>query len=141
MIDIENKIITTLKNAITTYDNTIKVYTEYVQVAESFPVVTIIEESNTTYRKSLDIAKKEHHANLLYSINVYTNDDNGRKQRAKNIANVIDAKMLELNFTKTQSRQIPNVEKTIFRYLLQYEAIVEEGKTSGTTTTYKIYRK
>lgn len=145
MIDIENKVFTVVSTALATYDSTIKVMADYMDVVTVFPCVTIVEESNTTYQQSQDTSLKENHANIMYAINIYTNNQNGKKQKAKAIAEVVDVAMQNMNLTRTFSSAVPNIERTVYRYTLRYEGVVEKGVVTTaegvTTTTYRIYRK
>lgn len=143
MIDIENYVFTTVKNAVTTAYPKAKVNSSIVETSSEFPCVSLIEADNYTYTRSLDGSNKEHHANVMYECNVYANDKN-RKATAKAISNVVDNTMQSMKFTRTFKEAVPNQDRSVFRITMRYEGIVEEGvaTTSGntTTTTYQMYR-
>ena len=140
MIDIENKIFTEVYNAVHAKYADADIRSEGVFEATKFPLVTFIEESNTTYTPSLDNDLTEHHASVMFECNVYCNDKK-RKTTCKAIAQLIDDTMLGLKFTRSFFGQTPNQDQTIYRMTLRYTAIVGEGIKSGNTTTYQMYRK
>ena len=127
MIDVENVIFTRLATAIRSAFSGISVYGEYIETPASFPCVTVVEADNRVLESTRDLSGVEHYAKVMYEINVYTNDANGKKARAKEISNVIDNVMSGLLFTRTFRGQTPNIDRTIYRITLRYEAVVREG--------------
>ena len=127
MIDVENIIFTRLAQALRTAYNGISVYGEYVEVPASFPCVTIVEADNKVYAPTRDLSGVEHHAQVMYEINVYSNKGNAKKSQAKEIINMIDGLMTDMLFTRTFRGQIPNVDRTIYRITLRYQGVVREA--------------
>ena len=127
MIDVENVIFTRLATAIRSAFSGISVYGEYIETPASFPCVTVVEADNRVLESTRDLSGVEHYAKVMYEINVYTNDANGKKAKAKEISNVIDNVMSGLLFTRTFRGQTPNIDRTIYRITLRYEAVVREG--------------
>ena len=142
MIDVENLVIDTITNAIeaSAYSNTL-VISEYTDTPSSFPCVSVIEADNYTYRKTQDNDLKEHHTNVMYEVNVYSNKKTGSKSEAKAILEIVDTAFQNIKFTRTFKDNIPNKDKTIFRYLARYEAVIGEGFKSGNNTIYPVYRR
>ena len=126
MIDIENVIFTRLANAIRAAFNGISVYGEYIETPATFPCVTVVEADNRVLERTRDLSGVEHYARVMYEINVYTNDANGKKAKAKAISNEIDSVMADLLFTRTFRGQTPNIDRTIYRITLRYVAVVSE---------------
>ena len=62
MIDIENKILSVVRDAVLAQYPNASIYGEYVEVPDSFPCVTVTEETNYTYTRSLDAELGEHPA-------------------------------------------------------------------------------
>ena len=83
MIDVENVIFTRLATAIRSAFSGISVYGEYIETPASFPCVTVVEADNRVLESTRDLSGVEHYAKVMYEINVYTNDANGRKQRQR----------------------------------------------------------
>lgn len=127
MIDVENIIFTELATALRAAYNGISVYGEYVEVPATFPCVTIVESDNQVLKQTRDLSGVEHYAKVMYEINVYSNKANGKKSQAKEISNMIDGMMTDLLFTRTFRGQTPNIDRTIYRITLRYEAVVREG--------------
>jgi hypothetical protein len=75
----------------------------------------------------------------MYEINVYTNDSQGKKTKAKSIANVIDGQMSLMHFTRKFRSQTPNVDRTIYRITMRYSAVVREGILSGGKIVHSIH--
>ena len=127
MIDVENIIFTNLAQALRAAYNGISVYGEFVEVPASFPCVTIVEADNKVYKQTRDLSGVEHYAQVMYEINVYSNKANGKKSEAKEISNMIDGMMTDMLFTRTFRGQTPNIDRTIYRITMRYEAVVREG--------------
>lgn len=127
MIDIENVIFTKIAQKVRSEFQGASVYGEYVEVPASFPCVTIVEADNKVYERTRDLNGIEHYAQVMYEVNIYTNDSGGKKSTAKSIANVIDEEMSKMLFTRTFRGQTPNIDRTIYRITLRYVAVVREG--------------
>lgn len=127
MIDIENIIFTRLAQVLRTQFSGISVYGEFVEAPASFPCVTIVEADNKVYERTRDLSGVEHHAQLMYEINVYSNKANGKKSEAKAISNMIDGMMTDMLFTRTFRGQTPNIDRTIYRITLRYQGVVREA--------------
>ena len=140
MIDIENIVVNAVSTALdsikTEYPN-LNVQSMYVDAPSAFPCISVVEINNSTYQPS-HTELLEEHALITYDVNVYTNDPY-LKQTAKKIANIADTAMQNLKFTKTMSGQTPNIDRTIYRYTMRYEAIVQRGVESDGTITYQMY--
>lgn len=139
MIDIENVIFTRLANAIRTEFSGISVYGEYIETPASFPCVTVVEADNRVLERTRDLSGVEHNARVMYEINVYTNDANGKKAKAKEISNVIDNVMSELLFTRTFRGQTPNIDRTIYRITLRYIGVVSENHGTDENALYVMH--
>lgn len=134
MIDIENIVITAVKNALRdafgdVYPN-LPVYSYPIEVPESFPCVTLVESDNYTYRGSQEFGRlRENHANVTFTVNVYANNANGKKKTAKAIFAVVDNTLQDLKLTRIMATQVENIDRTIARYAGRYEGVVGEGIT------------
>lgn len=140
MIDVETLVFSRVKKAVSAAYP--KAFTEssYVEKASQFPCVSLVEADNAVYRRSQDLSGREHHASVVYECNIYTTG-NGKKQQAKAIAAIVDAAMSDMGFTRTLQSQIPNLERTIYRFTLRYTAAVSEGKPMGDDTVFMIFRQ
>ena len=98
-----------------------------------FPCITLIESDNYTYEKSLTDEMREHHANLMYTLNIYSNKTSGAKQECKAILVLLDEKMRSLGFVRTMKAQTKNQDSKIYRITARYRAVVSDD--------YRIYRR
>lgn len=141
MIDIENKVMSVVREAVLAQYPGASVYGEYVEVPESFPCVTVTEDTNYTYVYTKDEQLAEHHAEVQYSINVYSNKQTGAKLEAKAIMNIADNAMQGMKFWRTMTRQVPNVDRTIYRLIARYRAVVGEPTQVGDDLVFHMYQK
>ena len=145
MIDIESIVIDTVSKAVkTAYSSTypgLTICGFSVDVPSSFPCVTIEETGNSTYQKTQDESLTEHQAIVTYDINVYANDASKKKSVAKKIADTVDQTMQSMNFTRRIKSPTPNVDRSIYRFTLRYEAIVGAKVGTGSSAVYPIYRR
>lgn len=141
MIDIENKVLSVVREAVLAQYPTASVYGEYVEVPASFPCVTVTEDTNYTYVYTKDEQLAEHHAEVQYAVNVYSNKQTGAKLEAKAIMNIADNAMQSMKFWRTMTRQIPNVDRTIYRLIARYRAVVGEPTQVGDDLVFHMYQK
>ena len=141
MINIENYIIDLIANSL----SDITVLSDYVDMPPEFPCVTVIEDSNISAQTFDNASRTENHADLLYSVNVYSNLVSGAKAQAKGIMDRIDAILENLKFERIMCQPMPNVDRTIYRYTARYRVRVGKGVTTTsdnvTTTTYQTFRE
>ena len=141
MIDIESIVFDTVYKAVKSKFPKAEVKSVYVESAAEFPCVCVVEDDNRTFQKTLDGSLNEHHAELLYTVTVYSNKKNGKKEEARAIAKVVDEAMQGMKFTRIMLNQIPNIDQRIYRIVGRYRGIVSEGlKQSDGKTIYQIYR-
>lgn len=141
MVDIENKVFNDIATTLRSQFEGIYVVGEFIDLPNNFPCVTLVEEDNYTYLDSQDTSLKENHATVVYTVNVYSNKTNGKKTEAKKIADVVDGLMQDMKFTRTFRSQIPNTDRTIYRIIMRYSAVVSKGIKDGSTVVHQIYRK
>ena len=139
MIDIENKVLDTVFAAVRNQYTNANCYGEYVAVPAGFPCVCLYEQSNTTYRRSQDTGLQEHQSNLMYSCNVYSDKANGKKAEARAIAKLVDETMQRMKFTRTFFEPLPNLDRTVYRITMRYEAVAGEPiVTENNNITYQM---
>jgi hypothetical protein len=141
MIDVENKVLNTVFDAVRAGFPTTSCYGEYVLVPSAFPCICIYESDSETYTYSNDEQLHEHQARVTYECNVYSDDADDKKQQAKAIADIVDRAMQSMLFVRTFRSQIPNQDRTIYRVTLRWQAVVGEPITeSDGNITYQMYR-
>lgn len=143
MIDIENLIVDKVNKAVqpllTKYPN-LKVVSEYVETSAKFPLICVVEEDNYTHRETQTADLQEHQVNVAYAVYIYTTGKN-KKSAAKAIAQVVDEEMQNNLFTRTVFSQISNIDRTIYRMVMRYTAVVAAPVIEGNDITYQMYRR
>lgn len=133
MIDIENELFTLIATQLRGKYPNIQVYSESVLVPEKFPCATVVEVSNISKDSTIDSSLEEKFANIVYEINVFTNDASGKKSNCKAILNTIDLILTRKGFSRTSVNPISLDDTTKYRMVARYGATVSADK--------KIYRR
>lgn len=131
MISIETEVYSTVATALRAQFSGIFVAGEAVSAPSTFPAVTLVEDDNSTYQRSLDSSGQENHATIMYTANVYSNKSSGKKSECKAIMAVIDAQMFGIGFIRVGSSpmEVPNANASIYRTVARYRATVSKDKT------------
>lgn len=140
MIDIENKVFDTVYTAVIAQYSEAEFLGEYEETPGKFPCITLIQEDSRTYELSQDDSLADHHESVMFECNIYTTGAS-KKAIAKAIANLVDATMQNMKFTRTFMGQTPNQDRNVYRITMRYEAVVAESVTSGSNTIYQMYRR
>ena len=73
---------------------------------------------------------------------MYSDKANGKKAEARAIADLVDKTMQGMKFTRTFYQPLPNLDRTIYRITLRWEAVAGEPiTTENGNTIYQMYRK
>lgn len=131
MINIESEVFNTVATALRSEFTGIFVSGESIAAPSSFPAVTLVEDDNSTYTRTLDSSGQENHAQVMYSCNVYSNKSAGKKAQCKAILAVIDAEMFGMGFLRVGSSpmEVPNANGAIYRMVARYKATISKDKT------------
>lgn len=141
MIDVENYVIDQVAQHVHAETPSAQIYSSHVRTPSVFPCVMIYESSNTTYEGTRAADGIERHANVRYTVEVCTNDANGRKEKAKRLMKIVDDTMQGMGFYR-DSRQYTfgTNESSIFVGLTTYRGLVGENP-SGDDTHLIVYRR
>ncbi len=128
MINIESEVFSTVATALRAEFTGIFVSGEAVAAPSSFPAVTLVEQDNSTYQRSLDSSGKENHAALMFEVNAYSNLGSGKKRQTREIMATVDGEMQDLGFVRVSSSpiEVPNADRTIYRMVARYRATVSK---------------
>ena len=140
MIDIENKVINTIDEAFSDWDD-LTVVSVLPREDPKKNIVYVRMIDNSTYQDTLDQSLTEHHARVSFRIECYSNLFNGAKEQVKEMLQVVDWAMQGMKFTRTSYNFIPNYDPSYTRAYADYYAIVQQGKTENGTTVHRMYRK
>lgn len=130
MINIETEVFNTVATALRSEFTGIFVSGESIAAPSSFPAVTLVEQDNSTYQRSLDSSGSEKHAVVMYEANAYSNLGSGKKKQTRAIMAIIDDEMQDMGFVRIGSSpaEVPNADKTIYRMVARYRATVSKDK-------------
>lgn len=126
MIDIENKIFDSVATALEAKFNGIFVTSMELRVPTLFPAVSIVEIDNQTWRGTLDTASEEHHARIVYEVNVYSNKTDTRRSEVKAIFSVLDKVLFKLGFLRIMRRPISMDDATLYRMVGRYQGVASK---------------
>lgn len=131
MIDLETEVFGTVATALRNGITGIFVSGEAIAAPSSFPAVTLVEQDNSTYQRSLDSSGSEKHAVVMYEANAYSNLGSGKKKQTRAIMAIIDDEMQGMGFVRIGSSpaEVPNADKTIYRMVARYRATISTDKT------------
>ena len=153
MIDVENIVVDNITRVVKSYYPNATIKSTKNDVPSSVPFVSVVEADNTTYRKTQDGDNQEHHVELMYEVNVYSNKKDGKKTEAKKIISLVDDVLQNMKFTRIT--KLPIEDKSYFRYVARYTVVVGYGlgmvlpseilypseDLLPTDITYQAYRK
>lgn len=124
MINVESTVFATVAAAFTAaYPNGSR-YGEQIDAPARFPCLTLVEDDNAAYERTQDTALTEHHAIVMYTINVYSNKSSGSKQECKAIMELVDHEMQQMGFTRMSCNQTKNADSKIYRMTARYRAVI-----------------
>ena len=137
MIDIENELYTKIATALRSQFPNISMFGEDARVPSSFPCVSFVEADNYSHEPSEDSSGNENYVNVMYEVNVYSNNLNGKKTECKTILAIIDNIMMGLGFARTMKNPVTMDDATIHRIMARYIATVSASNSASN----KIYRR
>lgn len=127
MIDIEDQIITIVGAAVRAVNANTFVTSVFEQIPSKFPCVYITEADNYVYSRSIDSESNENHVNVMYEIQVFTNEAKARKAKCKELFAAADEAMLNLGFVRNTKNAIEIKEATVCRIIGRYTAVVSKN--------------
>lgn len=141
MLDIENLIYDRVATALETAFPGINVSSTFLEEAEQFPTVCFYEISNVPNRRLRTIESIEDYTDVTYEANIYSAKQFGGKAEAREIAKVIDSVMAPMKFTRFYFSTVPNLDRTIYRIVVRWDATVGSKTIDGDTTKRQMYVK
>lgn len=123
MIDIENYVYTTVRNAIKAYNSGIGVSGTYIDIPSKIPHVSIEETDNASLASALSTSDRERAANVAFTVNIYTNTATA-KSDAKAIAVVVNDAFTDIGFVRSMKQEMPNIDRTVYRLTMRFQATV-----------------
>jgi hypothetical protein len=123
MINAENIMFTRVSDRLEASFPDIFVTGDIIPSPSSFPAVSLVQEQNFPYSKSMD-ENTENHVIAIYEANVYSNLSKGRKSQAYTIARIIDDVFQETGFVRIELKPVPNfADKMIYRLVVRWKGV------------------
>lgn len=141
MIDVSNLVVKACKDALADEFPDVKVYSSYVDETEQLPAVTCYEVSNSIDMTTMDSSGAEHYANVVFEISCYAKNDGYGRQATKKMFTRINDMLVRLNFVRTFKSELPNMDRSVYRYSGRFEARVSEDMVVGERTITNVYRR
>lgn len=120
MKDVENELFTIVAKALREQYADIFVTGEAVYAPNQFPCVAFYEDDNYTSQADMDTSSQERFVILRYRVDVYTNDANGKKAKAKEIMSVIEPILYLKDFTRFSKTPMNDMGDHIFHMVATY---------------------
>lgn len=143
MIDIANKVVDTIYNAVkaqNAFPNA-DVTTGFDETQAIFPCIVVEETDNVPVRSTNTDSCAENYTRITFEISVYTNNRDSAKTTGVQILDLVDTAMQGLKFRRIRKNQPLNTARTLFRQYARYEVIVAKPVTVGNNTVYRLYRR
>lgn len=141
MIDIENKIVDSIFNAVKNDFPNADVTTGFDELTATFPCVVVQEIENTPVRRMDTEDCAENFTRLTYEVSIYTDNANHAKTTGKQILNIVDDTLQALKFRRIRKNRPLNISRTIFRQYGRWEVVVAKPVVIGDNTVYQMYRR
>lgn len=91
-----------------------------------FPHLSLVESDNYTYRPTMT-RRGEFHAGKMFSVNVYSNSEQGRRAEAERIMAIVDDEMQEMGFVRQAMVPMSNLyNATVYRITARYTGLVSK---------------
>lgn len=141
MIDVEAYVINGISEVLIDETPKVHVVGALIRTPSVFPCVMAYESANSTFEPTRGTDGIERHAEVRYTVSVWTNDNVSKKENAKRIFKKIDDFMQDKGFYRA-SRQydFQTAESSIFTITAAYRGLVGEGPDESETNMY-VYRR
>lgn len=130
MIDVESEVFSRIKAAVTIEVPDINMVSESANIVKKFPCVFLYESDNYANEATATTSDSENHAELMYTVEVYSNKSGLKKSECKKIMSIIDREFSNIGFTRISMQPIPNQpDGALYRIVARYRAVVSKDKT------------
>lgn len=130
--NVENEIFSTCTDMLKAFDPEVETISSQEHIPESLPCVSIYENSNLPYEPSRDSCSSEKNSIIEYQVDIYTNDVNGKKERAQGYRDAIAVFFKRMGFARTLCGPIPNyTNPAVYRITMRFSAIINKNKETN----------
>lgn len=132
MIDKENEVITRVAEAL---GDGVDIDSVYINLPNTFPHVNIYQADS--YPVYDDGSLKEKYVHMMFEVNIFSNDQHGRKSECKRLAAIVSDTMRRMNFRRTAMTPVRNStqttvygtdvhDETVYKLTLRFEGVASE---------------
>lgn len=129
MIDIENQVFNRISVAVRKEYPDVNMSSEEQLAPSAFPCVTVVEADNYTVAETVDSSLDENHANVMYEVNVFTNNASLKKAECKKIYSIVDDEFRKMGFRRMSMLNTSSNNSTVTRMTGRYTGIVGKDET------------
>lgn len=142
MTDIESLVTDRVAEALQqAFGDTVSMQDESAGTPRQFPCVCLYESDNRDFRETEDAAPDPTRTEVFYQVDVYTDNQPGGRQQAKDILSAVDLAMQAMKFTRRTSGPVPDADPAFCRRMAQYSAVVSFTGGPDETTVCQMYRR
>lgn len=137
--DIEATLLTEIQRAVAVKYPNVSVISEHRNKPPAFPCVMFYESNNSTFLQTTD-ELGEHHAEVSYTCEVYSNDDSRKRSVVKAIAAIVNDAMVRRGFNRlSKSFEYRANDTSIVAITTVYRAVI--GESPASNDDVMIYRR
>ena len=122
MIEIEAKVYSPIATALKYQFEGIYVTSEPAATPPKDLAVSIVQQDSYSSPRKQDNTLTERFATVMFQVDVYSNKVSGKKAQAKEVMNVIDEMMFDMNFMRLELRPVPMEDSGYYRLTARYRA-------------------
>ena len=128
MIEIESKVYSPIAIALKEQYPDIYVTSEPAPTPSKALAVSIVQQDSFSSARMQDNTLTEKFATVMFQVDVYSNKQTGKKSQCKEVMNVIDKMLFEMNFMRLSLNPIPMEDSGYYRLTARYRA-ESDGET------------
>lgn len=127
MIDIWNLVLERILTRLEAEGLRVSYSTEDNPSPASFPHLSLVESDDHTYTRTIT-RRGEAHAVKMYSVNVYSASEDGRRDEAERIMAIVDAEMQAMGFVRLSKVPFSGLNQaTAYRIAARYSGVVSQS--------------
>lgn len=128
MINKRNEVFTRVKNFVLANRTDVYITSEYVNTPRTFPHISIEQTDSYTPLERETNSSVEKYAVITFTINVYSNKENGKIEECYKLMELVDTAFRGLNFRRLSLTVIPNLDNaSIGRLTARYQVEADEN--------------
>ena len=122
MIEIEAKVYSPIATALKQQYQGIYVTSEPAPTPSKALAVSIVQQDSYSSQRKQDNTLTERFATVMFQVDVYSNKQTGKKSECKEVMNVIDEMLFDMNFMRLSLNPIPMEDSGYYRLSARYRA-------------------